>query len=77
MEEPSVILLLIGITDVISSWTVFSCMLTERTRFSATQKLPVLISTKSSLNNCYDKELDYAFSMDDPMGACPACPILT
>jgi len=30
----------------------------------ATQKLPVLISTKSFLNNCYDGELDYAYLAD-------------
>ncbi|MGB2762947.1 MAG: hypothetical protein WBC20_00905, partial [Candidatus Aminicenantaceae bacterium] len=39
-------------------------------RFSAKQKFPVLISTKSSLNSCYDGELDYAFSMDDQVEEC-------
>jgi len=31
----------------------------------ATQILPVLISTKSSLNSSYDEGLDHAFSTDD------------
>ena len=33
----------------------------------ATHKLPVIISAKSSLNNCYDGEMDYAFSRDGPV----------